>query len=159
MTDLIFYPRRIFPDFHFRVFNFFDFSFLLGPNLGQMTLLSYLFFQSLFLFLYHFLLKYYLTLPLLKLSHFQEIITLCRLTESNLSWNCPVLRKILPNIDWPNLTFVRISKVVEVSSTFLWFSYKFFVWMPTFQISNHQICHIFYNFFVWMQTFQISISH
>ena len=62
MTDLTFYPRRIFPDIHFRVFNFFDFSFLLGPNLGQMTLLSYFFsFQSLFLYLIHFMLKYYLT--------------------------------------------------------------------------------------------------
>ena len=40
---------------------FFDFSFLLGPNLGQMTSLSYFFLQSLSLFLYHFLLKYYLT--------------------------------------------------------------------------------------------------
>jgi hypothetical protein len=59
MTDLTFYPRRIFPDIHFTVFKFFDFSFLLGPNLGKMTL--YFFFQSLFLFLYHFLLKYYLT--------------------------------------------------------------------------------------------------
>ena len=58
---LTFYPRRIFPDIHFTVFNFFDFSFLLGPNLGQMTSLSYFFFQSLSLFLYHFLLKYYLT--------------------------------------------------------------------------------------------------
>ena len=61
-TDfLTFYPRRLFPDIHFTVFNFFDFSFLLGPNLGKMTLFSYFFFQSLYLFLYHFILKYYLT--------------------------------------------------------------------------------------------------
>ena len=43
-------------------FNFFDFSFLLGPNLGQMTLLSYSFFSvSLLLPICHFILKYYLT--------------------------------------------------------------------------------------------------
>ena len=41
------------------------------------------------------------------------------------------------------LLFINIS---EFLLTFLWFSYKFFVWMPTFQISNHLICHSFYKF-------------
>ena len=84
-----------------------------------------------------------------------------------IQWNCPVSKNILPHIDWPNLTFVRIAKLLKFPQHFLgsltnslseWqlfksqitkfatFFNKFFVWMPTFQISNHQICHIFYKF-------------
>ena len=45
MTDLIFLSQKDIPGYPFHSFQLFDFSFLLGPNLGKMTLLSYFFFS------------------------------------------------------------------------------------------------------------------
>ena len=83
---LTFYPRRIFPDIHFTVFNFLTFPFRLA-----LTEARWLYFHTFFsvstLIPTSFYIEIFpnlywpnLTLPQLKLSNFQEIITLNRLT-------------------------------------------------------------------------------
>ena len=83
---LTFYPRRLFPDIHFTVFNFLTFPFCLA-----LTEARWLYFHTFFsvstLIPTSFYIEIFpnlywpnLTLPQLKLSDFQEIITLNRLT-------------------------------------------------------------------------------
>ena len=81
-----FLSQKDIPGYPFHGFKLFDFSFPLGPNLGKMTLFSYFFSVSLLIptsfYIEIFPNLYWpnLTLPQLKLSDFQEIITLNRLT-------------------------------------------------------------------------------